>query len=107
MSGRNTDHAGFGRSALVLLALVGTLFGCSQDRSGLPSAAGKATPYILKEDCRFTIVTDRGSAGVSSPKVSGAGSGTASASVSIGAMSITVSDCAVTGNPHSLPMYQG
>jgi hypothetical protein len=32
---------------------------------------------------------------------------TASVSISLGAKSITVSDCAVTQNSHSLPIYEG
>lgn len=89
-------------------AVIGALLSaCSAQSPGFESAEGKPTPYILKEDCRFTIVEALSSAGVTSPVVTGMEGATGSASVSLGAKSITVSDCAVTQNSHSLPIYEG
>ena len=90
------------------MAVIGTLLsGCSAQSPGFETAEGKPTPYILKEDCRFTIVEELSKAGVTSPKVEGMEGATASMSISLGAKSITVSDCAVTQNSHALPIYEG
>jgi len=94
--------------ALPLMAVIGALLsGCSAQSPGFETAEGKPTPYILKEDCRFTIVEELSKAGVTSPKVEGMEGATASMSISLGAKSITVSDCAVTQNSHALPIYEG
>lgn len=92
---------------LLTTAAVMVLAGCSEEASRFAGAQGKATPYILKEDCNFTIVEELSRAGVTSPKSTGMAEVTASASISLGAKSITVSDCAVTRNSHSLPIYEG
>lgn len=93
--------------ALPLLTLVGFLLAaCSDESSGFPSADGKPTPYILKEDCKFTIVEELSRAGITSPEVKGMPGATGSASISLGSKSITVSDCKVTANSHSLPIYE-
>ena len=92
---------------LLTTAAVMVLTGCSEEASRFASAQGKATPYILKEDCKFTIVEELSRAGVTSPKATGMAGATASSSISLGAKSIAVSDCAVTRNSHSLPIYEG
>ena len=93
--------------ALTLLTLVGFLLSaCSDESSGFPSADGKPTPYILKEDCKFTIVEELSRAGITSSEVEGLPGATGSASISLGAKSITVSNCRVTENSHSLPIYE-
>jgi hypothetical protein len=93
--------------ALPLLTLVGFLLSaCSDESSGFPGADGKPTPYILKEDCTFTIVEELSRAGITSPEVEGLPGATGSASISLGAKSITVSNCKVTENSHSLPIYE-
>ena len=89
-----------------IAALSGLLAACSGDPDGFPSAAGKAPPYILKEGCTFSIVEQLSRASISSPEVSGMPGATGSASISLGAKSITVSDCQVTANSHSLPIYE-
>jgi hypothetical protein len=101
-------HCFFGaKRTLPLLALIGLLlFACSDESPKFPSAVGKPTPYVLKEDCKFTIVEKLSRAGITSPKVEGMPGATGSASISLGAKSITVSDCTVTANSHSLPIYQ-
>lgn len=87
-------------STLVLLSA------CSGGPDRYPSPEGKSPPYILKEDCSFTIVDELSTAGVSSPEVSGMEGASAAATVSLGEMSITVSGCEVTDNSHSLPIYE-
>ncbi len=87
-------------SALLLLA------GCSGETDEYPSAENATPPYILKEGCKFTIISDQGSAGVTSPQVGGAAGVSASMSVSLGEMSIAVSDCRVVENSHNLTIYQ-
>ena len=89
-----------------IAALLGLLAACSDDPGGFPSAEGKTTPYILKEGCTFAIVEELSRASVSSPEVSGMPGATGSASISLGNKSITVSDCRVTANSHSLPIYE-
>ena len=91
----------------LITALIVALAGCSEEPSRFASAEGKATPYILKEGCRFTIVEELSRASVTSPEVTGMAGATASVSISLGAKSITVSDCAVTQNSHSLAIYEG
>ena len=94
--------------ALPLITVIGTLLGgCSAQSPEFETAEGKPTPYILKEGCRFTIVEELSRAGVTSPVVKGMEGATGSISVSLGAKSITVSDCAITQNSHSLPIYEG
>lgn len=92
--------------AACVAALFGLLTACSEDPGGFPSAEGKATPYILKEGCTFSIVEQLSRASISSPEVSGMPGATGSASISLGNKSITVSDCRVTANSHSLPIYE-
>ena len=89
-----------------IAALFSLLAACSQDPGGFPSAEGKTTPYILKEGCTFSIVEELSRASISSPEVSGMPGATGSASISLGNKSITVSDCRVTANSHSLPIYE-
>lgn len=107
-SGLHFKHSIVGRIAILLItAVIVALAGCSEEASHFASAEGKATPFILKEDCRFTIVEELSKAGVTSPKATGMAGATASMSISLGAKSITVSDCEVTQNSHSLPIYEG
>ena len=83
--------------------------GCSdnsEDTSVYPKYSGESEPYILKEGCTFKIVTDQGSASVSSPEVSGGPGVSATGSVSIGDYEIEVSDCDVVSNPSDLPIYE-
>ena len=97
-----------GKLTVVLLAVASAaLYGCSAQSPGFESAEGKPTPYILKDGCRFTIVEELSRAGITSPEVTGMDGATASLSITLGAKSITVSDCAVTQNSHSLPIYEG
>lgn len=88
-----------------LASLGVALSGCLAESPDYLSAEGKPTPYILKEDCRFTIVEELSRAGITSPEVTGLPGATGSASISLGGKSITVSDCRVTANSHSLPIY--
>ena len=90
-----------------LMACIGlSLPGCSGESPGFQSAEGKPTPYVLKEDCKFTIVEELSRAGITSPEVTGMPGATGSASISLGEKSITVSDCTVIANSHSLPIYE-
>ena len=92
--------------ALLLAVSLGTwLTGCSGETPGFLSAQGKSTPYILKEDCTFTIVEELSRAGITSPEITGASDVTATMSISLGEKSITVADCRITENSHSLPIY--
>ena len=92
-----------------LIFILPFLVCCSRDSentSKYPKYSGEPEPYILKEGCTFKIVTDQGSASVSSPEVSGAPGASATGSVSIGDYTIEVSDCDVVGNPSDLPIYE-
>ena len=92
--------------ALLLAVFLGTwLTGCSGESTGFPSAQGKSTPYILKEDCTFAIVEELSRAGITSPEITGASDVSATMSITLGDKSITVADCRVTENSHSLPIY--
>ena len=93
-------------SALILVPALLLPVGCADETVGYPSAEGKALPYIQKVGCTFTITAESGSAGVTSPTVSGDAGASAAASVSLGDMSITVSDCRVVANSHRLPIYE-
>ena len=93
-------------AAACIAALFGLLAACSEDPGGFPSPEGKTTPYILKESCTFSIVEELSRASISSPEVSGMPGATGSASISLGDKSISVSDCRVTANSHSLPIYE-
>ncbi len=90
----------------VAAVLVILFHGCSTEGSKYPSPEGEEYPYILKEDCTFTIVEELSRASISSPKVSGLPGSSASGSVSLGDHSITVSDCMVIENPGYLPIYE-
>ena len=90
---------------LIVLPII-TLSGCSDNGPGYPSPEGKSIPYILKEGCKFTIVEELSKASVTSPTVTGMDGATATASISLGDKSVTVSDCTVTENSHSLPIYE-
>ena len=92
--------------ALLMTAAALVLSACSDSSITYPSPEGKAKPYVLKEDCKFTIVEELGSASTTSPRVTGSEGVTASASISLGEKSITVSNCAVTENSHFLPIYE-
>ena len=100
------------RTVLLVCAIFILSFwvGCSGDSdeatSGYPKYSGQPEPYILKEGCTFKIVTEQGSASVSSPKVSGGPGASATGSVSLGDYKIEVSDCDVVGNPSDLPIYE-
>jgi hypothetical protein len=97
-----------GKLTVVLLAIAAAaLCGCSAQSPGFESAEGKPTPYILKDGCRFTIVEELSRAGITSPEVTGMDGARASLSITLGAKSITLSDCTVTQNSHSLPIYEG
>jgi len=89
-----------------IAALFGLLAACSEDPGGFPGAEGKTPPYILKDGCTFSIVEQLSRASISSPEVSGMPGATGSAAISLGEKSITVSDCRVTTNSHSLPIYE-
>ena len=91
---------------LLMVPLTILLPGCSDNSLSYPSPEGKSIPYILKEGCKFTIVEELSKAGVTSPTVTGMDGATASASVSLGDKSITVSNCTVAENSHSLPVYE-
>jgi hypothetical protein len=82
------------------------LFGCSNKGPSYPSAEGKPYPYIHKIGCEFSIVEERSKASISSPKVEGMPGAEASASITLGELSITVSNCMVEDNPHGLPIYE-
>ena len=82
------------------------LSGCSDNSTSYASPEGKSVPYILKEGCKFTIVEELSKASVSSPTLTGIEGATASASISLGDKSITVSNCMIADNSHSLPIYE-
>ncbi len=93
----------------ILIAVLGLLSfsGCSNDDAPkYPSAAGAELPYILKEGCKFTIVSDQGSASVTSSSSSDLPGVSMSMSVSLGDMEIAVSNCEVVDNSHGLPIYE-
>jgi len=95
------------KGAVSLIALLLVLFsGCSDNTVSYPGAAGKPKPYILKQGCTFTIVKENSSASVESPAVSGMADASASSSVSLGDISIRVSNCMVVANPQALPVYE-
>lgn len=91
---------------LLTTLMVTFLFGCSNEGPSYPSAEGKPYPYIHKTGCEFSIVEERSKASISSPKVEGMPGATASATITLGEMSITVSNCMVEDNPHGLPIYE-
>ena len=90
----------------ILLTVFMGLAGCSGESREYPAAEDATVPYILKQGCKFTIISEQGSAGVSSPELSGAPGVSASMSVSLGEMSIAVSDCRVVENSHGLAIYE-
>ena len=90
---------------LIILPII-LLSGCSDNSSSYPSPEGKSIPYILKEGCKFTIVEEFSKASVTSPTVTGMDGATATASISLGDKSVTISDCTVIENSHSLPIYE-
>lgn len=93
-------------TALLVAATALGMLGCSAQTSGYPSSEGKPTPYVMKQDCTFSIVEQLSRASVTSPTVTGMPGATASMSISLGDKSITVSDCMVIANSHSLPIYE-
>ena len=80
--------------------------GCSDNTSDYPEYSGQEPPYILKKECTFKIVTDQGSASVTSPVVKGGPGVSGSGSVSIGDYTIEVADCDVINNPSDLPIFE-
>lgn len=92
-------------SPLLLLSLV-LIAGCSNNSSQYPSSEGMAPPYILKEDCKFTIVEELSKASITSPTVTAMDRTSASMGVSLGDKSIMVSNCQIVSNSHSLPIYE-
>ena len=92
--------------ALLMVPSIIWLSGCSDNSLSYPSPEGESVPYILKDGCKFTIVEELSKASVSSPTVTGMEGATASASISLGGKSITVSNCEVAENSHSLPIYE-
>lgn len=79
---------------------------CSSDTPDYPSAEGKPYPYILKEGCSYSIVEELSRSTIDSPRASGMPDSAVSATISLGDMSITVSDCKVIANPYNLPIYE-
>ncbi len=82
------------------------LSGCLDEPSQYPSSEGKKVPYILKEDCKFTIVDEYSKSSVTSPEVSGIDEAAISMGTSNGDMSIMVSSCTVVENSHNLSIYE-
>ena len=80
--------------------------GCSDGSQSYPKSEGKSPPYILKEGCKFKIVDELGSASITSAKATGVDDSEVSASISFNDMSISVSDCKVINNSHSLQIYE-
>ena len=95
----------FKRIIFIILNTV-LIAGCSDDSSSYVSSEGKSLPYILKENCKFTIVGELGKSSATSPKATGVEDSAVSLSISFNDMSITVSDCKIVGNSHSLPIYE-
>jgi len=93
-------------STLLVAIALSLLFACAEQSTSFPSSEGKATPYVLKEGCTFSIVEERSKASIDSPTVSGMPGASASGSISLGEKSITVSDCKVIANSHALPIYE-
>ncbi len=94
------------RKVLLIPAAILLLPGCFDNSSRYPSPEGKATPYILKEGCKFTIVEELSKASITSPTATGMPGATASASISLGDKSVTVANCTIAENSHSLPVYE-
>jgi len=91
---------------LLLIVTFSLLSGCSDNSSKFPSPEGMSPPYILKEDCQFSIVEEFSRASITSPKLKGLDIATASAGISLGDKSIMVANCKVTENSHDLPIYE-
>ncbi len=91
---------------LLMTAVVVLMSGCSDSSSAYPSPEGKVKPYVLKEGCKFTIVEELSKTSITSPVATGMPGATASASISLGDKSITVANCTVAENSHSLPIYE-
>lgn len=95
----------FQLSLLLPIAFI-ILAGCSDDEARYPSPEGMTPPYVLKEDCTFSIVEQLSKASITSPEVEGLDIAAASAGVSLGEKSITVANCKITENSHELPVYE-
>ena len=89
-----------------LMAVMLFLVGCSQDAPKYPTSEGKAYPYILKTGCEFSIVEELSKSSVESPHATGMPDSWVTGSVSLGDLSISVSNCEVVGNPGGLPIYE-
>ena len=94
------------RNAVLVASFLLLLIGCSDESAHYPSSRGMSPPYILKEDCTFSIIEERSKASVTSPTVKGAESSTAIVGASLGDKSIKVQDCEVIENSHGLPIYE-
>ena len=94
------------RPVLLLSYAIIMLVGCSDGSSKYPSSEGMSPPYILKENCKFTIVHELSKTSITSPTLKGVEGATASASITLGGNSITVSNCEITENSHGLSIYE-
>ena len=94
------------KTILPIFSVFILLAGCSNEAEKYPSPEGKAYPYILKEGCQFSIVNEYSRATIASPEVEGLPGSSASAGISLGDLSVTVSNCKVVENLHGLSIYE-
>jgi len=93
------------RSAATILFLM-LLTACSSESTSSTPPEERLIPHVLKEGCKFKIVTDNGTATTTSPTSSDSSVVTVSSSVSIGEYKIEVANCELISNPSSLPLYE-
>ncbi|OOZ40516.1 hypothetical protein BOW53_07320 [Solemya pervernicosa gill symbiont] len=88
--------------------MVATLLltACSSETTSSTPVEERMIPHVFQEGCKFTIVTDSGTAATTSPINNSSPGVTVSASVSIGEYEIEVADCEVISNPAYLPLYE-
>jgi len=91
--------------ATCTLAAATLAAACSGEHAYPPLPDGKQPPYVLHDNCSFTIISENGSARIDSPEFSGPGA-SGSASIMHGDLEIEVADCRVIRNPAGLGIYR-
>jgi hypothetical protein len=94
------------KSIILFIVYSVLVTACSDGSQNYPSPDGISPPYILKEDCKFTIVGELGRSSVTSPKATGVDDSEVSVGISYKDISISVSDCKIISNSHSLQIYE-